>query len=151
MSLKSLFLWYSAASAAALVVIVFIVNVTSYSTHYWERLDRHQRAQLYLQQAVCRDDHIKAKLGDYNKCRDSEHTLNQSVRWLALTDAALDAAHWMGFSGSQFSDTYMFKLYSVGVLILVLGLWLGIFRIGAQREIVVATTPLLPTVSKKYD
>lgn len=145
MSLKSIFMWYSSASVAVLLVVVFIVNWTSYSQHYLERLDKYNRAQLYLEQAVCRDHSIKAALGDYNNCERSRHITQQSIRWLAISDTALDVARWMGFSGSQLTDTQMFKLWVIGGVLLFLGLWLGIFRMSANREITLAMTPTLPT------
>lgn len=136
---------YSVGSAAVLVLIVVIVNMTSYSRHYVERLDDYERALYHLQQEVCLNDHIRAKLGETAGCRASEYTVKQSVRWLAIRDTALDAANWLGFSGERLTDTYMFKLYLMGGVVLFLGLWLGVFRIGANREIILSTMPLLPT------
>lgn len=144
-SLKSMFMWYSATSIAVLLLIVFIVNWTSYNEHYLERLDKYNKAELYLNQTVCKDDSIKAKLGEYNNCERSRHIIDQSVWWLALRDTALDVAHWMGFGGTHLTDTQMFKLWVLGGVTLLLGLWLGIFRLNANREITLAMTPVLPT------
>ena len=150
MSLKSMFVLYSTSSVIVLCVIIFIVNWTSYSQHYLERLDQYNVAELYLNQAVCKDNNIKAQLGNYNNCQRSTHILNQSIRWLAITDTALDVASWMGFSGTQLTDTQMFKLWVLGAVIVLLGLWLGVFRIGSNREIHLAMTPILPTTGQYF-
>lgn len=154
MSLKTLFAAYSTASVAALLIVVIIVNLTGYNEHYLERLEKYERAQLYLSQDICKNNAIKAQLGDYTNCERSKRITQQSVRWLAITDCARDVANWMGFSGAQLTDTQMFKLSVVGIIIVILGVWLGIFRIGTNREITMAVQPLLPSYypqgHKKY-
>jgi len=158
MALKVLFTLYTAVSLATLISIIIVVNWTGYSEHYLERMEKYNRAALYLNQDVCMDDAIKAQLGDYTNCERSKRIMQQSVRWLAITDCARDVAGWMGLSGAQFTDTQVFKLGLVGAVIIVLGFLLGIFRLGANREITLAMQPILPSYTspsqychKKHD
>lgn len=150
MSLKTVFMVYSGISAVSLLLIVIIVNLTSYHRHYVERLDDYEKAEYFLQQDVCKNDHVRARLGDAAGCRAKEHIVKQSVRWLAITDTAMDAASWLGFSGERFSDTYMFRLYLIGGFVVLLGFWLGIFRMNANREITLTMAPILPTTAATY-
>ena len=144
-SVKALFAAYGVSLGFLLLLIIVIINWTSYHEHYLERLENYQRAELYLRQDVCSNDRIKAQLGDYTNCERSGRILEQSVRWLALADCARDIARWLGFSGAHFTDTHMFKLCILGVCIVILGVWLGVFRFSANREIMFAMQPTLPT------
>lgn len=140
---------YSIVSSTALLLVIFIVNLTSYNEHYLERLQKYERAQIYLKQDVCRNDAIKAQLGDYTNCERSRRIVDQSVRWLAITDCARDVLKWMGLTGTHLTDTNAFKMGLLAIVIFVMATWLGLLRVGANREIHYAMQPVLPTTKHK--
>ncbi len=72
------------------VIMYFITQLGSFHTYWNKRLREHKKAKRFLTQESCVDPYIKADLGDFNLCTQSEEILSQSPFFKALYDLAED-------------------------------------------------------------
>mgnify|MGYP001193928637 FL=1 len=69
-------------------MILIFIGLQGRNVHYYyeKRLQTYSRAKLYMQTDTCRNNDLRAKLGDYHRCVESEKIVKISPFVLAWYD-----------------------------------------------------------------
>ena len=71
--------------------LMFVISqLGNFHVHYKTRLRSYERAQTYLKTELCTNPRVKASLGEYNLCSQSEETLDNPPLFTAIVDTAED-------------------------------------------------------------
>ena len=83
---------YSSITAfISLSFICFTISqIGNFYDHYRQRARAYDRAQTYLKTEICSNARVKASLGEYNLCDQSEKVMDKTPLMAAVFDTAED-------------------------------------------------------------
>ena len=65
-------------------------QIGNFYDHYLQRARAYERAQTYLKTELCTNPRVKASLGEYNLCDQSERVMDKTPLMSAIFDTAED-------------------------------------------------------------
>lgn len=145
----SLITWFLSMSFIAFT----ISQLGNFHSHYHARLRTYERAQAYLKTELCTNPRVKASLGEYNLCDQSEQIMDKPPLFTAIVDTAEDI-HICGNGycevlGHNITNSLPQIIITLGIIAIIL-LWASGVQLRRNRDRYAENYWQLPS-GKKYD
>jgi len=122
----------------ALSVVCFIISqIGNFHAHYRSRLRSYDRAQTYLKTELCTNPRVKASLGEFNMCDQSEEIMDKPPLFTAIVDTAEDihicGNGYCSVLGHNITNSLPQIILAFGIIAILL-VWASGVQIRRNRE-----------------
>lgn len=119
-------------------VVCFIISqIGNLHAHYRSRLRSYEKAQTYLKSDLCTNPRVKARLGEFNLCDQSEEIMDKPPLFTAIVDTAEDihicGNGYCSVLGHNITNSLPQIILAFGI-IAILMIWASGIQIRRNRE-----------------
>jgi len=112
-------------------------QIGNFYDHYRQRSRAYDRAQTYLKTELCTNPRVKASLGEYNLCDQSERVMDKTPLMAAIFDSAEDihicGNGYCSLLGHNITNSLPQVIITMGIFALIL-LWASGIQWRRNRE-----------------
>lgn len=119
------------------LVMFAISQLGNLSNHYQTRRRAYSRAQTHLQTEVCTNPRVRAELGEYSRCEESEETMGRPPLFTAIVDTAEDihicGNGYCSMLGVNITNALPQVIITMGIIAVII-LWASGIQLRRNRD-----------------
>ena len=147
--MQSLLVW----NVVRFFFVMFIISqMGNFYDHYRQRQRAYEKAFEYLQTETCTNPRVRASLGDYSLCKQSEETLDKPPLFTAIVDTAEDihicGNGYCSMLGYNITNSLPQVILTLGIFAVII-LWASGIQLRRNRERERDSYWSLPSQNKK--